>query len=49
VAPVSALVSEDGAYLITFDNWHSMGYGDDVVVLYRTDGTLIHSCPKQFF
>lgn len=41
VAPVSALVSADGRYFVTFDNWHSMGYGDDVVVLYRGDGTVI--------
>ena len=41
VAPVSALVSDDGRRLVTFDNWHGMGYGDDVVVIYRSDGTLV--------
>jgi TonB family protein len=41
VSPVSALVSNDGNYFVTFDNWHSMGYGDDVVVLYRSDGSVI--------
>lgn len=41
VAPVSALVSDDGRRLVTFDNWHAMGYGDDVVVIYRSDGTLV--------
>jgi TonB family protein len=40
VAPVSALVANDGT-VVTFDNWHSMGYGDDAVVIYRSDGTLI--------
>lgn len=40
VSPVSALVANDGT-VVTFDNWHSMGYGEDVVVLYRSDGTLI--------
>lgn len=40
VATVSALVANDGT-VVTFDNWHSMGYGDDVVVIYRSDGTLI--------
>jgi TonB family protein len=40
VAPVSALVANDGT-IATFDNWHSMGYGDDVVVIYRSDGSLI--------
>lgn len=41
VSPVSAIISNDGEYLVTFDNWHSMGYGDDVIVLYRSDGSLI--------
>lgn len=41
VSPVSAIVSNDGRYFVTFDNWHSMGYGDDVVVLYRSDGSVI--------
>lgn len=41
VSPVSAVVSNDGKYFVTFDNWHTMGYGDDVVVLYRSDGSVI--------
>ena len=41
VSPVSALVSDGGAYVVTFDNWHSAGYGDDVVVIYRSDGALV--------
>lgn len=41
VSPVSALVSGDGRYVVTFDNWHNAGYGDDVVVIYRSDGTLV--------
>ena len=40
VCPVSALVANDGT-VVTFDNWASMGYGDDVVVIYRPDGTLV--------
>lgn len=43
VAPVTALVSDDGQYLVTFDNWHSLGYGDDAIVIYRTGGSLIRS------
>jgi hypothetical protein len=43
VAPVTALVSNDGQYLATFDNWHSRGYGSDTVVIYRTDGSLVRS------
>jgi hypothetical protein len=40
VAPASALVANDGSYVVTFDNWHSVGYGDDVVVIYDSDGRL---------
>ena len=35
VAPVSILVSDAGDHVVTFDNWHSVGYGDDVVVIYE--------------
>ena len=41
VSPVNALISGDGRYVVTFDNWHNAGYGDDVVVIYRSDGTLV--------
>ncbi len=42
VAPVDVLVSDQGDYVITFDNWHSVGYGDDVVAIYSaTSGKLI--------
>lgn len=41
VSPVSAVVSSKGNYVVTFDNWHSAGYGDDVVVIYRSNGTLV--------
>ena len=41
VAPVSALVSDGGEYVATFDNWHSVGYGDDVVVIYGPGGKLV--------
>jgi len=41
VAPVSALVSDSGDYVVTFDNWHSVGYGPDVVVIYGPGGKLI--------
>jgi hypothetical protein len=34
VAPVGALVSNSGEYVVTFDNWHSVGHGNDVVVIY---------------
>jgi TonB family protein len=41
VSPVSAIVSESGEYCVTFDNWHSVGYGDDVVVIYRANGSVV--------
>lgn len=41
VAPVAALVSDSGKYVVTFDNWHSVGYGNDVVVIYGQGGKTI--------
>lgn len=43
VAPVSALVSDGGAYVVTFDNWHSVGHGENVVVIYDATGGLVRS------
>ena len=43
VAPVSALISDDGQYLVTFDNWHSMGYGPNVVAIHDGRGQLIRA------
>lgn len=41
VAPTTVLLANDGSYLVTFDNWHSAGYGDDVVVIYNRQGDLV--------
>ena len=42
VSPVTALVSNNGDYVITFDNWHGVGYGDNVVAIYNgSTGRLI--------
>ena len=41
VVPVDALVANSGQYLITFDNWHHMGYGPDAVAIYDAHGRLI--------
>lgn len=49
VSPVSALVSDDGAHIVTFDNWHSMGFGVNVVVIYRADGTVVRSLRLEDF
>ena len=43
VAPVEALVSDTGRYVVTFDNWHSLGYGPNVVVIYGAEGQLLRS------
>jgi hypothetical protein len=43
VSPVGALVTSDGSHVVTFDNWHSKGYGVDVVVIYGPEGALIAS------
>lgn len=43
IAPVSALVSSNGKYLVTFDNWFSKGFGTNVVVFYNENGKLIQS------
>jgi hypothetical protein len=49
VSPVSALVTNDGAHVVTFDNWHSMGYGDDAVVIYGVDGAVVRAMPLTAF
>ncbi|RNJ64351.1 MAG: hypothetical protein EDM03_08520 [Porphyrobacter sp. IPPAS B-1204] len=43
MAPVSVLVSDDGRHVVTFDNWHSMGHGEHVVVIYGPEGKLVRS------
>lgn len=40
VSPVEAVVSNDGVS-VTFDNWHSVGWGDDAVVIYAADGSQV--------
>lgn len=42
VAPVEALLSPGGRYLVTLDNWHFLGYGDDVIVIYGERGQRLH-------
>lgn len=41
VAPVKALISNDGAYVVTIENWHMVGQGPNVVVIYKGDGSLV--------
>lgn len=43
VAPTNALVANGARRIVTFDNWHSVGWGPDVVVIYDGAGTHIRS------
>lgn len=40
IAPVFAAVADSGE-LVTLDNWHNMGIGDSVIVVYSPDGTVL--------
>lgn len=37
---MSALISDKDGSFVTFDNWHSMGWGDDAIVIYDGNGRL---------
>lgn len=41
VAPVEVMVSDSGRWVVTFDNWHSIGFGKNVVAVYGERGQLI--------
>ncbi len=41
VAPVTVLVSGDGRYVVTSDDWGGVGYGPNVVVIYGPAGELV--------
>ena len=41
-APLKALISDDGSYVVTLDGF-GMGRGNDVVVAYKRDGTKLKS------
>ena len=40
VSPVEAIVSDDGEFVVTLDNWHRVGYGEDVVAFYGKGGQI---------
>lgn len=48
VAPVSVLVAPDGRF-VTFDNWHSTGYGPKTVVIYDAAGRSVRSMGLKDF
>jgi hypothetical protein len=41
LAPLDVLVADDASRLVTFDNWHLMGQGDEVVVVYDGAGATV--------
>jgi hypothetical protein len=41
LSPVTAVVADGGWRVITFDNYYSAGYGDEVIVFYNEVGELI--------
>lgn len=43
VAPTSALVTNSGQFIVTFDNWYGTGFGKNVVAIYNAEGLLIRS------
>ncbi len=38
INPVYAIVANDGSSIATFDNWHFIGCGEHVFVIYNQDG-----------
>nr|WP_298931564.1 hypothetical protein [uncultured Erythrobacter sp.] len=55
IAPVEVQVSNDGRHIVTLDNWHSVGRGENVVVIYGPAGNLVRTMalteflPKEYF
>ncbi len=49
IAPVSAIVSDDGSHLVTFDNWHSVGYGPSAIVYYNQKEGLKRQFDLSYF
>ncbi|MDR0790673.1 MAG: hypothetical protein LBO06_07765, partial [Bacteroidales bacterium] len=35
ISPVDAIIADDGETFVTFDDWHGMGYGNNVMVVYQ--------------
>lgn len=49
IAPVNALTTKSGRYVVTFDNWYGTGRGNHVVVIYGPDGSMIRSLGLEDF
>ena len=41
LSPVTAVVANGGWRIVTFDNYYSVGFGDEVIVFYNETGDLI--------
>ena len=41
VAPMNAFISNDGKFVITTDDYAHLGYGENVVVIYGSEGKLV--------
>lgn len=41
LSPVTALVANGGWRVVTFDNYYSVGFGDEVIVFYDESGNLL--------
>ena len=41
LSPVTAVVANGGWRIVTFDNYYSVGYGDEVIIFYNETGDLI--------
>jgi len=41
VAPIEAVVANKGLGFVTFDNWHSMGFGPNAIAIHGRGGTLV--------
>ena len=41
ISPYTAIVTNDGKYVITFDDWYHLGNGENVMVIYGEYGNLL--------
>ncbi len=47
-SPVAVMISNDGQFVVTLDNWGSVGYGDDVLVFYDHNGQIRKFSLEEF-
>ena len=43
MAPVGGIIADDGRCVVTFDDWHGVGTGPNVVAIYGAEGSHIRS------